>query len=473
MNFGELGLSEQVCTAIAEAGYTQPTPIQEKSIRNVLMGRDLLGTAQTGTGKTAAFLLPMIDVLAEGASKPRMPRALVLEPTRELAAQVSDSFEIYAKNYRLTDALVIGGTSMREQEADLSGVVDVIIATPGRLLDLFERGQLMLSAVQFLVIDEADRMMDMGFIPDVERIVGLLPQSRQTLFFSATMPKEIRKLADRFLQDPKEVEVAPPASPAETVAQHLVVLDDMDKRAALRSLIESEQVRNALIFCNRKSDVKILHKSLTRHNYDAVALHGDMDQSDRMATLEKFKNDEARLMVCSDVAARGIDIQGLSHVFNFDIPFNSDDYVHRIGRTGRAGQKGRAFSLATPKDAKSVLSIEKLIGKEIPRHEVEEFETLPLDEGYKSKRRRGGGRKSPEKQAKKDDKAEERKPRGEKPVRKKASDDNRRPPKDRGGRRRRYEDDEPTPMGLGDHVPAFFLRALRRDGTKQQAQASK
>lgn len=368
MTFRDLGLSDEVCRATDEAGYQTATPIQQKSIPHVLMGKDILGTAQTGTGKTAAFLLPMIDVMAQGVSKPRMPRALVLEPTRELAAQVAESFDIYAEHQKLSRALIIGGMGAKEQEADLDGVCDIIIATPGRLLDMFERGRMMLSKVQFLVIDEADRMMDMGFIPDVEKIVSLLPKSRQTLFFSATMPKPIRRLADKFLVDPKEAEVAPPASPAETVEQRRLFVrgDGSAKRAALRKLIDAEKVRNALIFCNRKVDVKTLYKSMLSHGYDAVALHGDMEQRDRMATLEKFKNDEAKFMVCSDVAARGIDIQGLSHVFNFDVPFNADDYVHRIGRTGRAGQRGKAFTLVTSREDKQLAAIHTLIRKEIP-----------------------------------------------------------------------------------------------------------
>ncbi|ANK81297.1 MAG: hypothetical protein TEF_11170 [Rhizobiales bacterium NRL2] len=365
MTFRDLGLSDEVCRAVDAAGYRTATPIQQKSIPHVLMGRDLLGTAQTGTGKTAAFLLPMIDVMAQGVSKPRMPRALVLEPTRELAAQVADSFDVYAEHHGLKRALVIGGVNSREQEADLEGTCDIIIATPGRLLDLFDRGMMMLRGVQFLVIDEADRMMDMGFIPDVEKIVSLLPANRQTLFFSATMAKPIRRLADKFLTDPKEVEVAPPASPAETVEQRIFRTRDDDKRAALFELIEAENVRNALIFCNRKIDVKTLLKSMQKHGYDAVALHGDMDQADRMATLEKFKTDKARFMVCSDVAARGLDIQGLSHVFNFDVPFHAEDYVHRIGRTGRAGMRGKAFMLVTPREEKQLNAIVQLIKKPI------------------------------------------------------------------------------------------------------------
>src|SRR5215217_4290910 len=362
MNFESLGLSPLVLQAVIDKGYTEPTPIQEKAIPIVLMGRDVLGCAQTGTGKTASFVLPMIDILSEGRAKSRMPRTLILEPTRELAAQVAENFEIYGKNHKLNMALLIGGVSFPDQERALERGADVLIATPGRLLDHIERGGILLNDVKILVIDEADRMLDMGFIPDVERIVGLLPKNRQTLFFSATMPPEIRRLADAFLNDPAEIAVAPPASPAATVEQALVVVEPRDKREALRRLIASEDVSNALIFCNRKRDVDILFRSLTRHGFDTAALHGDMPQPKRTETLERFKNSEIRLLVASDVAARGLDIQGLSHVFNFDVPHHAEDYVHRIGRTGRAGRRGRAFMLATPEDGKAVATIEKLIG---------------------------------------------------------------------------------------------------------------
>ena len=507
MTFPDLGLSDEVCKAISEAGYETATPIQQKSIPHVLMGKDLLGTAQTGTGKTAAFLLPMIDVMAQGRSKPRMPRALVLEPTRELAAQVADSFDMYTKYQKLSRALLIGGLGMKEQEAELDGICDIIIATPGRLLDLFDRGRMMLSQIQFFVIDEADRMMDMGFMPDVERIVSCLPPRRQTLFFSATMPPAIRKLADKFLVEPREVEVAPPASPAATVEQHLTMLDERDKRDALRALINQENIRNALIFCNRKADVKILHKSMQKHGYDAVALHGDMDQVDRMATLEKFKTDQAKIMVCSDVAARGIDIQGLSHVFNFDVPFHAEDYVHRIGRTGRAGMKGRAFMLATAKESKALDAIQKLIGGNIQTIEIEGFgkkgalapAQAPAqadgdDDAQPARRSRRPRRSAKAKDAdqaeteqqatasqdnapaaveetpaekrparaprrKAADTAPERVPSGDGPDAGRPAGRSRPSQGRSGGRNRR--DDGDTPVGMGDHVPAFMLRPLR------------
>ena len=310
MGFAQLGLSSEVLRAVSDAGYTIPTPIQEKAIPHIGRGRDVLGCAQTGTGKTASFVLPMIDKLAAGRARARMPRSLILEPTRELATQVAASFEIYGKYHRLTTALLIGGESFVDQERKLDRGVDVLIATPGRLLDLHGRGKILLSDIRILVIDETDRMLDMGFIPDVERIVGLLPGPRQTLFFSATMPPEIRKLADAFLTDPVEISVAPPASPSAMVVQSLVVIDPKDKREALRRLISSEDVKNALIFCNRKRDVDIIFRSFTRHGFDAAALHGDMPQPKRTATLTRFKRGEVRLLVASDVAARGLDIQG-------------------------------------------------------------------------------------------------------------------------------------------------------------------
>jgi superfamily II DNA/RNA helicase len=385
MDFSELHLSPEVLQAVCDAGYTSPTPIQQQAIPHVKNERDVLGCAQTGTGKTASFVLPMIDMLAAGRSRARMPRSLILEPTRELATQVAESFERYGKYHRLTMALLIGGESFVDQERKLDRGVDVLIATPGRLLDLYGRGKIILSDTRILVIDEADRMLDMGFIPDVERIVGLLPRNRQTLFFSATMPAEIRRLADAFLTNPVEVAVAPPASPAATVVQSIAVVDPREKRDALRRLIRSEDVKNALIFCNRKRDVDILHKSLVQHGFDAAALHGDMPQPKRTETLERFKGGEVRLLVASDVAARGLDIKGMSHVFCFDVPIHAEDYVHRIGRTGRAGLSGRSFMLAVPEDGRAVAAIVKLIGKEIPLATIEGIESCELD--YEERRR--------------------------------------------------------------------------------------
>jgi superfamily II DNA/RNA helicase len=367
LKFSDLGLSDELSRAVADLGYETPTPIQEKSIPIVLMGRDILGSAQTGTGKTASFTLPMIDILASGRAKARLPRSLILAPTRELAAQVADSFEKFSVNNKLSMALLIGGVSFADQNAALSKGVDVLIATPGRLLDHFERGKVLLNDVKVLVIDEADRMLDMGFIPDVEKIVGLLPRMRQTLFFSATLSDDIQKIGSKFVMNPKIIEVAPPASTAETVAQHLIWTDSKAKRKVLRDLLGAEKVKNAVIFCNRKRDISTLVTSLTRHGFSAVALHGDMTQSSRLEALQKFKDGDVPLLIASDVAARGLDIAGLSHVFNFDVPMSAEDYVHRIGRTGRAGKSGRAFTIAAGKDdIKYIISIETLIGKPIP-----------------------------------------------------------------------------------------------------------
>jgi superfamily II DNA/RNA helicase len=377
MSFQNLGLSDTLLKAVDEAGYNEPTPIQEKAIPYILMNRDVLGCAQTGTGKTAGFTLPMIEILAQGRPKARMPRSLIIEPTRELAAQVSESFEKYGKYNKLSMALLIGGESFADQEKALDRGVDVLIATPGRLLDLFERGKILLADVKILVIDEADRMLDMGFIPDVEKIVSKLPTIRQTLFFSATMPKEIRRLADRFLMNPKEISVTPPASAAETVAQSLVKTSERDKRETLRKIIGQETVKSAIIFCNRKRDVDILNKSMKRHGFNAEALHGDMVQSVRMETLERFRKGDISFLVCSDVAARGLDIPEVSHVFNFDVPINSEDYIHRIGRTGRAGRSGKSFTLATRADAKYVDAIEKMVGRSIPLVDTDAVATTP------------------------------------------------------------------------------------------------
>ena len=389
--FEILGLSPEVVRAVTEKGYRVPTPIQAQAIPTVLMGRDVLGTAQTGTGKTGSFVLPILDILSGARARARMPRSLILEPTRELALQVAENFVQYGKYLKLTHALLIGGESVSDQKEVLMRGVDVLIATPGRLMDMFERGGLLLTDTSLLVIDEADRMLDMGFIPDVEKIVGLLPERRQTLFFSATMAPEIRRLADAFLREPKEIAVSRPASVATTIVAGLTVVDDLDKREALRRIVRAEDVQNALIFCNRKRDVDILYKSLKRHGFSAGALHGDLSQPERFATLSKFKAGELRLLVCSDVAARGIDIGGLSHVFNFDVPIHAEDYVHRIGRTGRAGLTGHAYTLATPHDRGFVEAIEKLIGAPIPRIAVEGFDPVAFAEDD-GKRRRGRGR---------------------------------------------------------------------------------
>ncbi|MCJ2182601.1 DEAD/DEAH box helicase [Novosphingobium sp. 1949] len=366
MSFADLGLSDELLQAVEAAGYTEPTPIQAQAIPPVLMMKDLIGIAQTGTGKTASFVLPMIDVLAHGRRRALMPRSLILEPTRELAAQVAENFEKYGKNHDLRMALLIGGVQMGDQVKALQEGVDVLIATPGRLMDLFERGKILLTGCELLVIDEADRMLDMGFIPDIETICSKLPTNRQTLLFSATMPPVIKKLADRFLSNPKYIEVARPASTNTNIEQFKLQVSARKKREALRELLRTDNVSTAIIFCNRKTTVRELAKSLKRYDFKAGEIHGDMDQSSRIAELERFKSGAINILVASDVAARGLDVKGVSHVFNFDTPWHPDDYVHRIGRTGRGGATGRAFTLITPEDAEAIENVEKLTGGKIP-----------------------------------------------------------------------------------------------------------
>ncbi len=368
MSFADLGLSDELLRAVTEAGYDTPTPIQAQAIPSVLMMRDLIAIAQTGTGKTAAFVLPMIDILGHGRTRARMPRSLILEPTRELAAQVAENFEKYGKYHKLSMALLIGGVQMGDQVKALEKGVDVLIATPGRLMDLFERGKILLTGCELLVIDEADRMLDMGFIPDIENICTKLPANRQTLLFSATMPPPIKKLADKFLSNPKSIEVARPASTNTNITQFLVEVDARKKREVLRSLLDTDDVTNSIIFCNRKTTVRELAKSLQGYRYRASEIHGDMDQPSRLKELERFKSGDINILVASDVAARGLDIKGVSHVFNFDAPWHPDDYVHRIGRTGRAGATGHAYTFVTPADAEAIENIEKLTGQKIERY---------------------------------------------------------------------------------------------------------
>ena len=489
--FADLGLSPKVLSAVTDAGYTIPTPIQAGAIPPALERRDILGIAQTGTGKTASFVLPMLTLLEKGRARARMPRTLILEPTRELAAQVAENFEKYGKNHKLNVALLIGGVSFDEQDRKLERGADVLICTPGRLLDHTERGKLLMTGVEILVIDEADRMLDMGFIPDIERIAKLIPFTRQTLFFSATMPPEIQKLADRFLQNPERIEVAPPSSTAKTVTQRLVATHgkDYEKRAALRDLIRAQDdLKNAIIFCNRKVDVADLFRSLDRHGFSVGALHGDMDQRSRTTMLANFKENKLTLLVASDVAARGLDIPDVSHVFNFDVPIHAEDYVHRIGRTGRAGRSGAAFTLVSKRDGKFVDAIEKLIDQKIewlngdidalpPQAESEERPRGGRERGGRDRdRSRGRNRSEPrtetrsetsEAQEKVEAVKAERKTEGrpQAPARnpraanhaapRPANDDSR----DRRNRYRRDEDDGPTPLGFGDEVPAFMLIA--------------
>ncbi|MCW3836386.1 DEAD/DEAH box helicase [Sphingomonas canadensis] len=367
MSFADLGLSDELLRAVEAAGYSEPTPIQRQAIPSVLMGKDLIGIAQTGTGKTAAFVLPMIDILGEGRTRALMPRSLILEPTRELAAQVAENFEKYGVHHKLSMALLIGGVQMGDQVKALEKGVDVLIATPGRLMDLFGRGKILLTGCSLLVIDEADRMLDMGFIPDIEEICTKLPKNRQTLLFSATMPPVIKKLADKFLNDPKRVEVARPATTNTNIRQFVVPVAAAKKREALRELLRAEDLHTAIIFCNRKTTVRELNKSLQRSGFASSEIHGDMEQPARLAELDRFKKGDVNILVASDVAARGLDIKGVSHVFNFDAPWHPDDYVHRIGRTGRAGATGTAYTLVTPDDAENIAEIEKLTGQKIER----------------------------------------------------------------------------------------------------------
>ena len=480
-SFTDLGLSSELLKAVGDAGYENPTPIQEKSIPLVFMGRDLLGCAQTGTGKTAAFSLPIIDILAQGRARARMPRALVLSPTRELAHQISENFTTYNKFHDLGQAVLIGGESMPEQERALAKDPDVIIATPGRLIDMFERGKVMLGGVKILVIDEADRMLDMGFIPDVRRIVELLPRIRQTLLFSATLGGEIRALADAFLINPKEVSVAPPASIAQTVKHSMISVPKYpkDKRAAFRQVMAGEDVQSALVFCNRKKDISVLRNSLRRHGFEAEELHGDMAQHRRTETLAAYKNGDIKLLVCSDVAGRGLDIQGVSHVFNFDVPNNAESYVHRIGRTGRAGREGRAITLVTSEDAKYVDAILKLIHVDVPVQALKDIATKAPEPVAKQVREAGKPEPSSAK-APRRGKESERKPRRRRagptdagakkkpaPATASAAADNsarrKRPAEsERGkGNGRNKSADSDKVIGMGDHFPDFMRDPVR------------
>jgi superfamily II DNA/RNA helicase len=465
MPFSKLGLSDKVLSAVKSAGYPAPTPIQEQAIPHVLARRDVLGIAQTGTGKTAAFTLPMLTMLEQGRARARMPRTLILEPTRELAAQVEDSFEKYGKNHKLNVALIIGGVSFDDQDAKLTRGVDVLIATPGRLLDHFERGRLLLTGVELLVIDEADRMLDMGFIPDIERICKLVPFTRQTLFFTATMPPEIRRITEQFLHNPVKVEVARPATTVATITQQLVKTgrEAHEKRGTLRRLIRgADNFKNAIIFCNRKREVAQLHRSLVRHGFNAAALHGDMDQPARMAALDSFRSGDVKLLIASDVAARGLDIPDVSHIFNFDVPHHPDDYVHRIGRTGRAGKSGTAITIVAPADGKAVAEIERLIGQSIgwagaPARKDGEADDHPVrhDEGgrhdaHRHKHRGHGGSY----RASRENRSEAASSRSERP-RKPA------PVARLDEARQRHAPTRPSETTANDHLPAFLLRPVR------------
>ncbi len=499
--FSDLALDPRVLQAVSEAGYETPTPIQAQAIPHALQGRDVLGIAQTGTGKTASFSLPMITLLGQGRARARMPRSLVLCPTRELAAQVAENFDTYAKYTKLTKALLIGGVAFGEQDKLIDRGVDVLIATPGRLLDHFERGKLLLTGVQIMVVDEADRMLDMGFIPDIERIFSLTPFTRQTFFFSATMAPEIERITKTFLSNPAKIEVARQSTTSETIEQALVQFTPSrkdrsfaEKRAVLRALIraEGESCTNAIIFCNRKMDVDVVAKSLKSHGFNAAPIHGDLDQSQRMKTLDGFRDGSLQLLVASDVAARGLDIPSVSHVFNFDLPSHPEDYVHRIGRTGRAGRKGKAFSISTPSDEKYLTNIENLVKQEIPRGSLPADFTLPeprersdrRDDRRDDRGPKGRGPKTPRdaaeapreerREERRDDRREERREDRRQPApaavapavpvhhhgtaahthhhREERRDDR---------RNDRRNDRDDRVVGMGDHVPDFILRSFK------------
>ena len=494
VTFADLGLGPNILKAVTESGYTHPTPIQAEAIPHVIGGGDVTGVAQTGTGKTAAFVLPMIHRLARGRARARMPRCLILCPTRELAAQVAEQFEKYGKYLKLSMALLIGGVSFKEQEALLQRGVDVLIATPGRLIDQFERGKLLLMGVDYLIIDEADRMLDMGFIPDIEKICALLPPRRQTLLFSATMPPEIAGLAKKFQKDPKKIEVSRPAQTAETIKQYVVKLPNDSakaKRTALRRVIETCDVNNGIVFCNRKVEVDIVAASLSKHGHDAAAIHGDLPQAVRSEVLQKFRDGELKLLVGSDVAARGLDIPDVSHVFNYAPPPKDEDYVHRIGRTGRAGRKGEAYTLVSPDDTKSWGFVLKMIQQDVeefmPEGLLEEIENLPPEESRGRGRNRRGGRddkpRGDRSRSRRRDEntdrveevapteATEEKAKSEpKPERKKEERSEDKPKRERASKptrendRKRKDDDlilEPAPdrvKGFGDDIPAFLKR---------------
>ena len=476
MTFDDLGLSDAVRGAVKQAGYSTPTPIQAQAIPHILERRDVLGIAQTGTGKTAAFTLPMLTMLETGRARARMPRTLIVEPTRELAAQVEEAFTKYGVNHKLSVALLIGGVSFGDQDLKISRGADVLIATPGRLLDHIERGKLLLSGVELLVIDEADRMLDMGFIPDIERICKLVPFTRQTLFFTATMPPEIQRLTGQFLHNPVQVEVARPATTAATIAQALVPASDRDfeKRETLRRLLVAPELKNAIIFCNRKRSVVELHRSLLRHNFSVAALHGDMDQPSRMRALDGFRQGATKFLVASDVAARGLDIPAVSHIFNFDVPHHSEDYVHRIGRTGRAGLEGTAITLVAPSDAKLVDAIEKLIGQPIPWSgaPVQPADGLASTtqprraRPERSRSKTSSGRRAPPPVAPAQAPKPETKP---KPAARAVPEHEQQSlpepaPQARPAHaqpRRARQEAEPAVLGLGDHVPSFLLRPVR------------
>jgi len=464
MTFADLGLSPELLKAVEDAGYTTPTAIQAQAIPTVLMMKDLIGIAQTGTGKTASFVLPMIDVMASGRRRALMPRSLILEPTRELAAQVAENFEKYGKNHDLKMALLIGGVQMGDQLKALDEGVDVLIATPGRLMDLFERGKILLNGCELLVIDEADRMLDMGFIPDIEFVCSKLPETRQTMLFSATMPPPIEKLAKKFLTNPKRIEVSRAASTNSDITAFKVPVKSKQKRETLRWFLENDLVETAIIFANKKTTVRELNQSLKRHGFRSSEIHGDMDQSSRLKELDRFKQGEVNILVASDVAARGLDIKGVSHVFNFDTPWHPDDYVHRIGRTGRAGAKGRAFTFVSEEDAEAIANVEKLTGSAIKVFGKDDVRVDLSEVIARAEAAKAQAEKEPreEREERKPRRArEDREAREERPKKARRAPDKdevREDRKERGPRaRRHHEDDEPVPAGEWNGPRPAFL----------------
>ena len=379
LEFNSVGLAESLQRAVAAQGYTTMTPIQAKAIPIVLAGRDVMGAAQTGTGKTAAFSLPLLHKMLRHENASMSParhpvRALVIAPTRELADQVAANIKGYAAQTKLRVAVVYGGIDMKPQTLELKAGVEVLVATPGRLLDHIEAKNCVLNQVEYVVLDEADRMLDIGFLPDLQRILSYLPKTRQTLLFSATFSPEIKRLAESYLQDPILVEVARPNATASTVEQRFYSVATDDKRAAVLKVIKERSLTQAIVFVNSKLGCARLARSFERDGLRTNALHGDKSQDERLKALDAFKRGEVDVLVCTDVAARGLDIADLPAVFNFDVPFNAEDYVHRIGRTGRAGASGLAVTLVSSSDARLVADIEKLIKKKI------ELEPIELDD---------------------------------------------------------------------------------------------
>lgn len=380
MLFTELSIIKPILDALNEEGYTTPTPIQQQAIPFILKGRDLLGCAQTGTGKTAAFAIPMLQLLAKPTSMEsrgqRPIRALILTPTRELAIQIQDSFNAYGRHLRLKNLVVFGGVNQNPQVDALRRGVDILVATPGRLLDLMSQGHIRLNEIELFVLDEADRMLDMGFVHDVKRVITKIPAKRQTLFFSATMPAEIQSLANSILTNPEKVEVAPVSSTADTIRQSLYYVAKENKKSLLAYILADTSIETALVFTRTKHGADKVVKDLVRIGISAEAIHGNKSQNARQRALTNFKNRETRILVATDIAARGIDVDELTHVINYELPDVPETYVHRIGRTGRAGLSGTSFSFCDAEETAELRDIHKVIGKQIPVQENHPYHTV-------------------------------------------------------------------------------------------------